>query len=104
MATLTFAGCTVHMLLNPGLIFRMNTLKDRFHCRCGGSVVSKDSKGLFRPVHLARREFAAKTACVTESLGFGQISLAPTQFLLRPFTLGDVRDPAHKFGAPSFFL
>src|SRR5258706_16080396 len=75
----------------------MNTLKDRSHCRCGSSVVPKDSKGLFRPEHLARREFAAKTAGVTESLSFRQISLAPTQFLLRPFTLGDIHRSTDDF-------
>src|SRR5260370_38970236 len=69
------------MLVNPGLIFRMNTFKDRFHCRFGGSVVSKDSKGLFRPEHLARREFAAETAGPTQSLCFGQVGFTAAQLL-----------------------
>src|SRR5258705_3253197 len=69
------------MLLNPGLVFGMNTFNDRFHCRCGSSVVSKDSKGLFRPEHFSRRKFAAETACPAQSLCFGQEGSTASQFL-----------------------
>src|SRR5438876_185234 len=79
------------LLLNHNLVFRMNALKDRFHGRLGGSVVSKDSKGLFRPEHLPRRDFATKAAGAAKVLCFGEVRFTSPQVLLSALAVVDIR-------------
>src|SRR6266849_2640829 len=68
----------------------MNALKDRFHRRRGRSVVAKDSKGLFRPEHLSRRDVAPETAGATQVLRVGEVRFTSPQVLLSALALVDI--------------
>src|SRR5712664_4456795 len=69
----------------------MNTLKDSLYRRPGPPVVSKDSKGLFRPDHLSRKDFAAETAGATKMLRLGEIPFTASHVLFCFFVLVDIR-------------
>src|SRR5260221_582429 len=73
----------------------MDSLKNMFHSGFGGLVVSIDSKGFFRPEHLAAGKSAAEAARVTEFLRFRQVRFAPAKFLGQEFVLGNVYGAAN---------
>src|SRR5260370_33368258 len=76
---------------NQSPVFRVNPVENTFHRGLGGSVVSIDSEGLFRPEHLAGAEPAAQAAGQTQSLCFGQVGFAAAKFLFCFFAVVDIR-------------
>ncbi len=79
------------MFPNQSPVFRVNPLENTFHRGLGGSVVSIDSEGLFRPEHLTSGELAAEAAGQTQSLCFGQVGFAAAQLLFCFFAVVDIR-------------
>src|SRR5216684_3537348 len=81
MTIFSIAVRPIHVFPNQSPVFRVNPLENTFHRGLGGSVVSIDSEGFFRPEHLACGERAAEAAGPTQSLRFGQVGFAAAQFL-----------------------
>src|SRR5260370_28789332 len=79
IASFTFAGRPIHVLLNYRFVFRVVPLKNMFHSGLGGLVVSIDSKGFFRPEHLACGKSATEAAGLTQSLCFSQVGFTAFQ-------------------------
>src|SRR6266404_857272 len=91
MTIASIAVRPIDAFLKQSPVFRVDPLENTFHRGLGGSVVSIDSEGFFRPEHLARREPAAEAAGPAESLGFGQVGFAAAQFLFCFFAVVDIR-------------
>src|ERR1700694_3092578 len=90
MTIVSVAVRPIDAFLNQSPVFRVNPLENTFHRGLGGSVVSIDSEGFFRPEHLTRGKPAAEAAGPTQSLRFGQVDFAAAQFLFRFFTVVNV--------------
>src|SRR5690242_9351136 len=68
---------SVDLLLDQFAIVGMNSREGNFQSRvCFIWIAFKDSEGLVGPEDLPAGNFPAEAACVTKSLGFGQISFA----------------------------
>src|SRR6267143_4426366 len=102
MAILFIAVRLIHACLNQDPVFGVNPLENTLDRWLGGSVVSIDSEGFFRPEHLACREPAAEAAGPTQSLGFGQVRFASVQFLFGFFAVVNV-SPQHVPAGDSTF-
>src|SRR5882724_9597134 len=70
----------------------MNPLENTFHRGLGGSVVSINSEGFFRPEHLSCREATAEAAGLAQPLRFRQIRFTSSEGLLRPLLFAQVED------------
>src|ERR1700682_4780387 len=81
MTMVSVAVRPIDAFLNQSPVFRVNPLENTFDRGLGGSVVSVDSEGFFRPEHLASGKRAAEAAGPTQSLRFGQVGFAASQFL-----------------------
>jgi hypothetical protein len=68
----------------------MPEAQDEFQRRFRRCITLKDSEGLVGPEDLSAGNLPPKAASVTESLGFGQASFAPSEFLSQEFVLHDV--------------
>src|SRR6266403_570951 len=80
------------------LIVGMNSLDEFFGSgRTIPWIKTQNAVAFLRPIPDVGVGTPGPTACVAESLRLRQISLAPTQFLLRPLALSDVDHSAHKF-------
>src|SRR5580700_2102879 len=62
-----------------------------------GAVVFENAIGLVRPHDLSCIRFPPKAACLTQSLGFGEIGFASPDRFFRHFTFRDIRDRADNF-------
>src|SRR5690242_8056221 len=80
------------------LIVGMNSLDKFFSSgRTIPRIKTQNAVAFLRPIPDIPIGTPSPTARVAESLRFRQISLAPTQFLLRPLALSDVDHSAYKF-------
>lgn len=71
--TLAVTRCSIDLLLHQVAVLRMNSREDKFRRRLRGSIALKDSVGLFGPENLSARNVPAEAACLSESLGLGQL-------------------------------
>src|ERR1700690_379982 len=76
----------VDLLLHRVAVRRMNPREDKFHCRFRIRIALKDSEGLVRPKYFPAGKLPSEAAGGADSLGFGKISFAPSQGLLRTIT------------------
>src|SRR6266446_864472 len=91
MTIASIAVRPIDAFLKQSPVFRVDPLENTFHRGLGGSVVSIDSEGFFRPEHLASGKPAAEAAGPTQSLRFGQVGFAAAQFLFCFLALVDIR-------------
>src|SRR6266699_5643729 len=82
----------IDAFLNQSPVFRVNPLENTFHRGLGGSVVSINSEGLFRPEHLSRGEPATEAASQAQSLRFRQVRFTSSEGLLRSLLFAQVED------------
>src|SRR6476659_4933041 len=87
------------------LIVGMNSLDEFFE---SGQTIpwikTQNAVAFLRPIPDVGVGTPGPAARVAEFLRFCQIRLTFTQRFFSPPLVGDVRDRAHKFGAPSFIL
>src|SRR6266581_596680 len=70
----------------------MNPLENTFHGGFGGSVVSINSEGFFRPEHLSCGEPATEAASQAQSLRFRRVRFTSSEGLLRPLLFAQIED------------
>src|SRR5512133_370414 len=86
--------CPLDHLAHKGFVLRMYPLDDEFYARLRPRLVFKNSERFLGPENFPARDDPAETARLTQALGFGQMRLAPLQFLTQSFFFGDIHDRA----------
>src|ERR1700694_683842 len=81
MTIVSVAVRPIDAFLNQSPVFRVNPLENTFHRGLGGSVVSINREVFSAPEHLPSGKPAAEAAGPTQSLRFGQVGFAASQFL-----------------------
>src|SRR5216683_5870165 len=97
MTIFSIAVRPIHVFPNQSPVFRVNPLENTFYRGLGGSVVSIDSEGFFRPEHLSCGEPATEAASQAQSLRFRQVRFTSSEGLLRPLLFAQVEDKHDAF-------
>src|SRR5438132_13327179 len=92
MTTLSIAVGLIDAFLNQRPVFRVNPLENTFHRGLGGSVVSINSEGFFRPEHLSCGEPATEAASQAQSLRFRQVRFTSSDLFLGALLFAQVED------------
>src|SRR6266853_4207855 len=82
----------IDVFLNQRPVFRVNPLENTFYRGLGGSVVSINSEGFFRPEHLSCGEPTAEASGLAQPLRFRQVRVTSSEGLLRPLLFAQVED------------
>src|ERR1700687_2801061 len=97
-------GCAIDDLLKESTILRMKTSHQHVQCRLPGTLVLEDAISFVCPDIFSRIRIPPEAACVTESLGFGQVSFAPAKLLSKSLVLRDIYGVANdSFQHPVFY-
>src|SRR6266481_7923050 len=83
MTIASIAVRPIDAFLKQSPVFRVDPLENTFHRGLGGSVVSIDSEGFFRPEHLSCGEPATEAAGLAQPLRFRQVRFTSSEDLLR---------------------
>src|SRR5712671_6134262 len=84
-------GYALDDLLCKRPILRMYALEHHVEVWFLGAVVFENTIGLVRPNDLSGIRFPPEAACLTQSLGFGEIGFASPDRFFRHFAFRDIR-------------